>query len=878
MAGHRFHLDVVPTLPENISRLADLADNLWFSWHRPTRQLFLLLDRALWWRVGRNPRLFLRHVDQSVLTRAAEDRTFLSAYRSVLAEFDAYHEAGPNGQSRSPLADDDLIAYFCAEFGFHDSVPIYSGGLGILAGDHCKTASDLALPFIAVGLLYRQGYFNQRIDGHGQQIAEYRTVLSHEIPVFPVTDATGHDIVVPCPMQHRTVQVKLWKAQVGRVQVILLDTDIEANEEQDRAITRVLYGGDHTTRIRQEIVLGIGGVRALRALGMAPTIWHINEGHAAFLLLERMRERVAEGLDFNAAIEAVAASAVFTTHTPVSAGHDVFDAGLVTDHLRQLIDDLGVDETQVLALGNAAGEHPRFNMTRLAAALARGVNGVSRLHGKVSSDILAEAWPEVPPAENPVGFVTNGVHVPTFLRSEWTGLLSEHLGPSWAYQLMDRDISDSIMAIPAGRFWYVKQQIKSDTLRVLRERLEAQYLHNRYSGAHIKRMLRNIDPDAPDVLLVGFARRFAAYKRATLLFTDLDWLRAIVSDERRPVVFVFAGKAHPADEPGQRLMQEVHRVANMPEFLDKVLLVEGYNMELGGLLTSGVDVWLNNPVYPLEASGTSGMKAAINGTINLSVLDGWWAEGYDGSNGWAIPPTTHAASDHERDHQDAQTLYELLQDEVIPQYYARDERLGFSPGWVERSKCSMASILPSFNSQRFLGDYLRHFYAPAGKRGRAMARDDHAAAKTLAAWKSRVRAAWSGLSLRLIECPPAMIECEGQLGMEVSVVLNGLAPEDVCVECVMQRGLGSEVTVPIGGHAENGRPVEGLMYLDGETHHIAPLAPVGAPENGEQRYRLAAELPWCGRMSLEIRARPTHPALAHPHELGLSRRLGDVPG
>ncbi len=878
MAGHRFHLDVVPTLPENISRLADLADNLWFSWHRPTRHLFLMLDRTLWWRVGRNPRMFLRHVDQSILTRAAEDRTFLSAYRSVLAEFDAYQETRPNGRPLSPLAENDLIAYFCAEFGFHDSVPIYSGGLGILAGDHCKTASDLALPFIAVGLLYRQGYFNQRIDGHGQQIAEYRTVQSHEIPVFPVTDAHGRDLVIDCPIKSRTVKVKLWKAQVGRVQVILLDTDIDANEEEYRSITRVLYGGDHTTRIRQELILGVGGVRALRALGMAPTIWHINEGHAAFLLLERMREHIAGGLTFEAAIEAVAASAVFTTHTPVSAGHDVFDAGLVLDHLQQLIGALGVDAPRVLALGDAHGEHGRFNMTRLAAALARGINGVSRLHGTVSSKILADAWPEVPPAENPVGFVTNGVHVPTFLRSEWSGLLSEHLGPSWAYQLMDRDLSESIMSIPAGRFWYVRQQIKSDTLRVLRERLETQYLHNRYSGAHIKRMLRNIDPDSPDVLLVGFARRFAAYKRATLLFNDLDWLRALVSDERRPVVFVFAGKAHPADQPGQQLMREVHRIANMPEFLDKVLLVEGYNIELGSLLTSGVDIWLNNPVYPLEASGTSGMKAAINGTINLSVLDGWWAEGHEGDNGWAIPPATHAGDDEERDHQDARTLYELLQDEVIPLYYARDERLGYSPGWVERSKRAMASTLPNFNSQRFLGDYLRHFYAPAGQRGRALARDGYAPARALAEWKARVREAWPGVRLRLVECPPAAIECEGELGMEVAVTLNGLSPEDICVECVMERGLGSEVTVPVGGHAENGRPVEGLMYLDGQAYYVAPLSPAGDASQGEHRYRLAAGLPWCGRMSLEIRARPAHPDLAHPHELGLLRRLGEEHG
>jgi len=874
MPGQTFSIDIVPDLPESICRLGDLADNLWFSWHRPTRHLFLMLDRELWWRVGRNPRLFLRYVDQSVLNTAAEDRTFLSAYRSVLAEFDAYHDNSHDGRTPFRLPDDELIAYFCAEFGFHDSVPIYSGGLGILAGDHCKTASDLALPFVAVGLLYRQGYFRQRIDAQGNQVAEYTTVASHEIPVFPVTGPDGQDLVIDCPLQQRQVHLKVWKAQVGRVQVILLDGDIDANAEEDRTITRVLYGGDQTMRIRQEIILGIGGVRALRALNLAPSVWHINEGHAAFMLAERVRELVSAAVPFDAAIEAVAAATVFTTHTPVSAGHDAFDPAMVLDYLSQVIPALGVTPERFIALGHDGGEDRRFNMTRLAVAAARGINGVSRLHGRVSSQILASAWPQVPPQENPVGFVTNGVHVPTFLRSEWTGLLSEHLGPSWAYQLMDRDLTDSIMAIPPGRFWYVKQQIKGETLRALRQRLEYQHLHNRLSSAHIRRMLRYLDPESPNALVIGFARRFAAYKRATLLFTDLDWLRAIVDHDERPVIFVFAGKAHPADEPGQRLMQEVHRIANLPEFFDKVLLVEGYNMELGGLLTSGVDVWLNTPVYPLEASGTSGMKAAINGTVNLSVLDGWWAEGYDGSNGWAIPPATQASSDYERDHHDATTLYEILQDEVIPMYYRRDRKLGFSPEWVERCKRSMATSLPHFNSQRFLGDYVRHFYLPASKHGRLMRADEHAAAHALAQWKARVRDAWPGVSLRLMQPVPTQMSCDGSFEMDVAVSLNGLAAEDVCVECVIGRGIGTEITVPVRGHAENGRPTEGLMYLQDDAYHIAPLEPQAALADGEHHYRLSAAPPWCGHLSFEIRARPTHPHLAHPHELGLVHWVG----
>jgi glycogen phosphorylase len=873
MPGHRFNIDIVSSLPENIARLRDLADNLWFSWHRPTRHLFVMLDRELWWRIGRNPRLFLRYVDQSVLETAAEDRTFLSTYRSVLAEYDAYHDARHRGHTAFKLHKDELIAYFCAEYGFHDSVPIYSGGLGILAGDHCKTASDLGLPFVAVGLLYRQGYFIQRIDAHGQQVAIYTTVAAHEIPVFPVTGADGQDLVVQCPLQSQQVAVKLWRAQVGRVQVILLDTDIEPNDESARSITRVLYGGDQTMRIRQEIILGIGGVRALRALNMQPTIWHINEGHAAFLLTERIRELVATGMPFDAALEAVAAASVFTTHTPVSAGHDVFDPAMVLDHLQQTVAELGIAPERFLALAHDGGEDQRFNMTRLAVTAARGVNGVSRLHGTVSAEILTSAWPQIPPQENPVGFVTNGVHVPTFMRSEWDPLLSEYLGPSWAYQLMDRDFTESIMAIPPGRFWYVRQQIKGDMLRGLCRRLEEQHRHNRSSGAHIRRMLRFLNPETPDVLTVGFARRFASYKRATLLFSDLDWLRALVASEKRPIVFVFAGKAHPADAPGQELMQEVFRLSNLPEFFGKVLLVEGYNMELGGLLTAGVDVWLNTPVFPLEASGTSGMKAAINGCVNLSVLDGWWAEGYDGTNGWGIPPANNAESDAERDHQDAQTLYEILQDEVIPMYYARDERLGFSLAWVERCKRAMATSLPYFNSQRFLGDYVRHFYLPAARHGRLMARDEHAAARALAQWKQRMREAWPGVQMRLLETPPSFLGNRDMLQLEIAVRLNGLAPEDVGIECVIARGIGSEISVPLRGHVQNGRPTEGLMYLEDEAYHIAPFQPVRALDDGEHAYRLSVPPPWCGHLNFEIRARPAHPHLAHPHELGLLHRL-----
>jgi starch phosphorylase len=874
MAGQEFSLQVSARLPDKIGRLADLAENLWFSWHRPTRQLFAMLDRDLWWRVGRNPRVFLRCIDQSVLKMAAENETFLGAYRRVLAEFDSYLDQGLTSYAPASFAPSDLVAYFCAEYGFHDSVPLYSGGLGILAGDHCKTASDMRLPFVAVGLLYRQGYFTQHIDEYGHQVTVNRPGSAEDLPVAAARDAHGAEVMVDVAFPGRTVHVKVWRANVGRVPVLLLDTDVAGNDHADRRITQVLYGGDQSTRIQQEIILGIGGVRALRAAGFSPTVWHMNEGHPAFVVLERAREMTRQGLPFAAALEAVAASAVFTTHTPVAAGHDVFPREMVLAYFQDFIQELGISQDVFLRLGqHGEGDH-HFNMTRLAVSGARSVNGVSRIHGEVSSRILAGAWPDVPPEENPVGYVTNGVHVPTFMREEWSELLTQHLGGAWHYKLMDRQLMETIMDIPDGRFWYVKQRVKSEMLNALRTRVERQHARNRVSGAHIHRLLKFIDPENPDVLTIGFARRFATYKRATLLFSDLGWLREIVDHDERPVVFVFAGKAHPADEPGQRLMQEVHRVANLPEFFGKILLVEGYDIDLGSLLTAGVDVWLNNPIYPMEASGTSGMKAAINGTVNLSVLDGWWAEGYDGSNGWAIPPASNHGDDSERDRQDARTLYEILQDDVIPLYYNRDDKLGYSPGWVTVCKRSMASILPHFNSSRLLHDYACCFYGPAAAHGRSIAANGLLPARELGEWKARVRGAWAGVSLRLGGPAAEKADCEQTVRFEVVAQLNGLAPADVRVECVLRRALCSQLTVPVRQYARHSRVRDGVRHIDEDAVFVAPFTPVAAVDaGGECRYQLELTPPWCGDLRYEIRAVPQHGNLSSPYETGLMRWL-----
>jgi starch phosphorylase len=873
MTNQSFPLLVEARVPDDIARLHDLASNFWFSWHRLTRQLFFSLDADLWWRVGRNPRVFLSRIDQARLENAAESETFLSAYRKVLAEFDSYLEQELDGYKAAGLSDDDLVAYFCAEFGYHESFPIYSGGLGILAGDHCKTASDMRLPFVAVGLLYRRGFFNQSIDRHGNQHANYANLEAGEAPVLPAMDAGGNEVYVQCRVQGSEVAVKVWEARVGRVPVLLLDTDIEQNDGKSREITRVLYGGGEERRIQQELILGIGGVRALRATGRQPRVWHINEGHAAFQSLERIRELVNAGLSFDEAREAIAANTVFTTHTPVAAGHDVFHRDLVLNYFRDFAGELQLTEDEFLRLGADATGGREFNMTQLAINTSRSVNGVSRIHGRVSAEICASAWPEVPPAENPVGFVTNGVHVPTFIEQEWTDLFEQQIGAGWAGQLTSIDLAKRVEEIPDGRYWYAHQRVKSNMLVALRDRLRRQFARNNISDAHVQRQLKYLNPDNPDVLTIGFARRFATYKRATLLFRDLGWLQQIVDSDDRPVVFLFAGKAHPADEPGQDLLREVHRISNEPGFVGKVILVEGYDMGLGRLLTAGVDVWLNTPVAPLEASGTSGMKAAINGTVNLSVLDGWWAEAFDGTNGWGIPPSVNE-DPGERDAEDARTLYETLQDEVIPMYYDRSGKGGLSPGWVARSKRSMVTVLPDFNSRRVLHDYLVGYYGPAAAHGSLLTADDHALARDLSAWKKRVHNAWPGVHISLLSGPQAAMAAGDALKVDVAVELAGLEPEDVRVECVVHREMCSEVMVPLQRFAGHGPVGDGLRELDGELVYVAPFEPAAErAADGKHHYHLSFVSPWTGAMRYEIRAVPRHPALLHPYETGLMRWL-----
>jgi starch phosphorylase len=847
--GTAHSLQVLPRIPAELARLDELANNLYFSWDRNTRSLFARLDPELWEATGHSPKALLKGVDQHRLEEAAQDPVFLHDYDRVLATYDAYHNRGTHRESGAgpKLGRGDLIAYFCAEFGFHESLPIYSGGLGILAGDHCKTASDMALPFIAVGLLYRQGYFQQKIDAEGTQHAVYNDNDFGDLPITEVL-ADGKPLEVTVEFGEHDVRCKVWKTRVGRVSLFLLDTDLESNRPEDRATAHRLYGGDRNTRIQQEIVLGMGGFRALQAMGIHPTVFHMNEGHAAFLVLERMRHLVREGLDMDSALEAVASNTVFTTHTAVAAGHDHFAPEKMDRYFHRFISDMRMPREALHAIGRTPKDND-FNMTALAARGSRFMNGVSRIHGDVSAIIMSDLWPEVPEQENPITYVTNGVHAASFLAPEMAEAFDRFMGSGWFRRMHDPKTMEGLMQMPDHVFWSIRQHLKSRMLELVREKVREQHFRNQGSEAHLDRILKLADPANPNILTIGFARRFATYKRATLMFSNLDWLREIIADAERPVLFLFAGKAHPADEPGKEFMRRIVQVSQMPEFEGRLLLVEGYDLRLARRLVSGVDVWLNNPVFPLEASGTSGMKAGFNGVINLSVLDGWWGEGYDGKNGWAIKPASEQLSDERRNKEESRSLYEIMQDKVIPLYYERG-KMGFSPEWVQMAKRSIATLLPRYNSERMVGEYLHRFYAPAAMRGRQFFADGHALAKEVAAWKQRVRNSWHDVAIRSLSLPARDIPFGDPVRFEVGVRLPNLAPNDVAVELMLASSL-----------KDRGRPPR-----------VFPFKPVGPIGDGpEHRFELQLAPELCGKLEYRIRVYPHKPALGHRFEMGLMK-------
>jgi starch phosphorylase len=688
-------------LPQELSRLRELAYDLWWCWSPHATRLFAWIDPDHWKRYH-NPVELLINVEPHQWARLLSDPEFLRAYQQTMASWDAYHD-----QPR-PAADalPGPVAYFSMEFGLHESLGVYSGGLGILAGDHCKAASDLGVPLVGVGLLYQSGYFRQTVDADGFQQHFYPDYDFARLPLAPVAGPTGGILTVPIDLPGRVVQAAVWKVQVGRVPVLMLDTDIPLNDPADRPITGVLYVRGREMRLIQEYVLGVGGVRALRELGIRPAVWHMNEGHVALLGLERARNRVRSGEGLAEALSAVARNCVFTTHTPVPAGNEQFDLALARKYLESWAKDVGCNVDEPVALGTEAGN---FNLTVLAIRLSSSVNGVSRLHGDVSSDMWRHLWPGAP--ASPVGHVTNGVHTETWIGPEMRALYTHHVGHDWEQHLLEPEWWKRIHEVADADLWAAHRQQKERLVRFVRERVREQAARHGHAPDELRRVEALLDPAA---LTIGFARRFATYKRAALILTDLDRLRRLLGDPARPVQMIFAGKAHPADRAGQDGIRKLFRMTQ-EEFSGRLVYLEDYDMEMGRMLVQGCDVWLNNPRRPQEASGTSGQKVPVNGGINASVLDGWWVEGFRGDNGWAIGDGAELATPEEQDAADALALYETLEHGVIPRFFDRDES-GLPRHWIATMKAAIESTVSPFSAHRMVSQYVGEIYQPAAAR------------------------------------------------------------------------------------------------------------------------------------------------------------------
>lgn len=700
-------------LPEKINRLGELAYNLWWSWTPEARVLFRNLDLPLWRQTLHNPVQMLQEIEPEKLETAVQDGEFIRRYNKVMILFDEQMKReGSWFNETYPDLTEKTIAYFSFEFGLHSSLPIYSGGLGILSGDHAKEASDLGLPFVGVGFMYPQGYFRQRIPSHGWQEAVYQQLDISKAPVLPVLTDDGSELRVTVNLDNRPVQVKVWHVQVGRNPLYLLDTDVDENEPWDRELSARLYSGDSETRIRQEIMLGIGGVRVLRALNINPSAWHMNEGHSAFLTLELLRENVNKGMDFESAKEAVCKQAVFTTHTPVPAGHDAFNYHIVDKYFSGFWDKLGISRETFLSLG--AHQEPwgmAFNMTVLALRLSGQANGVSKLHGEVSRNMWQVVWPDKQPEDIPISSITNGIHIPTWVAGEMHYIFDKYLGPSWRENRDDPTLWQRIAEVPDRELWEVHLVLKRKLMGYFREKVRARWVDGSNDPTQVLTSGTLLDPEA---LTIGFARRFATYKRATLIFRDLERLRRILLDIHRPVQIIFAGKAHPADDPGKSLIQHIYNLAKHNQLGGRVAFIEDYDMHTSRYLKQGVDIWLNTPRRPREASGTSGMKTSLNGIPNFSVLDGWWVEGYNGGNGWRIGDETEQENHDTQDDFDATSLYQALEDEIVPLYYNRD-RDNVPRGWVSIMKETMMSNSPVFSMHRMVKEYTNDLYINALK-------------------------------------------------------------------------------------------------------------------------------------------------------------------
>ena len=728
-------------IPEELEKLSEIARNIWWAWNFEATELFRDLDPELWKECGQNPVLLLERMSYEKLEALAKDKVILRRMNEVYTKFRDYMDVKPDEQRPS-------IAYFSMEYGLSSVLKIYSGGLGVLAGDYLKEASDSNVDLCAVGFLYRYGYFTQTLSMDGQQIANYEAQNFGQLPIERVMDANGQPLIVDVSYLDYFVHANVWRVNVGRISLYLLDTDNEMNSEFDRPITHQLYGGDWENRLKQEILLGIGGILTLKALGIKKDVYHCNEGHAALINVQRICDYVATGLTFDQAIELVRASSLYTVHTPVPAGHDYFDEGLFGKYMGGYPSRMGISWDDLMDLGrnNPGDKGERFCMSVFACNTSQEVNGVSWLHGKVSQEMFSSIWKGYFPEESHVGYVTNGVHFPTWSATEWKELYFKYFNENFWFDQSNPKIWEAIYNVPDEEIWKTRMTMKNKLVDYIRKSFRDTWLKNQGDPSRIVSLMDKINPNA---LLIGFGRRFATYKRAHLLFTDLDRLSKIVNNPDYPVQFLFTGKAHPHDGAGQGLIKRIIEISRRPEFLGKIIFLENYDMQLARRLVSGVDIWLNTPTRPLEASGTSGEKALMNGVVNFSVLDGWWLEGYREGAGWALTEKRTYQNQEHQDQLDAATIYSILETEILPLYYARNKK-GYSEGWIKVVKNSIAQIAPHYTMKRQLDDYYSKFYCKLAKRFQTLAANDNAKAKEIAAWKEDVVAKWD--SIEIVSC------------------------------------------------------------------------------------------------------------------------------
>ena len=749
-------------VPAELEKLSELARNIWWAWNYEATELFRDLDPTLWKEAGQNPVLLLERMSYEKLEALSKDKVILKRMNDVYAKFRDYMDVTPDNKRPS-------VAYFSMEYGLNHVLKIYSGGLGVLAGDYLKEASDSNVDLCAVGFLYRYGYFTQTLSMDGQQIANYEAQNFGQLPIDRVTDADGKPLVVDVPYMDYYVHANVWRVNVGRVSLYLLDTDNEMNSEFDRPITHQLYGGDWENRLKQEILLGIGGMLTLKALGIKKDIYHCNEGHAALINVQRICDYVATGLTFNQAIELVRASSLYTVHTPVPAGHDYFDEGLFGKYMGGYPVKMGISWDDLMDLGrnNPGDKGERFCMSVFACNTSQEVNGVSWLHGKVSQEMFSSIWKGYFPEESHVGYVTNGVHFPTWSATEWKQLYAKYFNENFLYDQSNPKIWEAIYNVPDEEIWKTRVTMKNKLVDYIRKQFRETWLKNQGDPSRIVSLLDKINPNA---LLIGFGRRFATYKRAHLLFTDLERLSKIVNNPDYPVQFLFTGKAHPHDGAGQGLIKRIVEISQRPEFLGKIIFLENYDMQLARRLVTGVDIWLNTPTRPLEASGTSGEKALMNGVLNFSVLDGWWLEGYREGAGWALTEKRTYQNQEHQDQLDAATIYSILETEILPLYYARNKK-GYSEGWIKSVKNSIAQIAPHYTMKRQLDDYYSKFYCKEAKRFKELSANDNAKAKEIAAWKEEVVAKWDSIEIVSKEREADIAQGDIESGKEYTITV-----------------------------------------------------------------------------------------------------------